>query len=537
MLIEAGQAVPINNVVTIDTPMQSVEEALEDVEEIPRSPVDECAISDELSLLATPYTWTLRLPTPVLTGTNSIGKNARMQYLINYYAEVISPVIVAFDSANNPFKTQVLRLAEKSETLQHAISALAASNLRQRRGADVSTGKTAPARRSSMAHHSLIDETYHRQALLPPEEQIREETMHKRFAISQLNQQLANPGVRRDDSVLATLLILCLFHICDSGVAKFQTQFAGVQKLLTLRGDERGRSSEESKWMSRMFLWFDALAATVNDREGQLSGSNLNIKAANREDSLETLTGIDSGLFVIVQRLGRLNLLAQSRDVSTAPDMMPAPFAPGLFASGINDPGVLDGNGWYPQGNPAEPAPARTSRFWQEWRQVRYDLNNWTLNTDTLDSSLTAEQLMDFQNISQSFRYSALLYTERLSKPGVPSSHPEIQYWVRKSLYHITRVQSDVYLLWPLFITGAECVSEAERELIRGRCVDIQKDSGFVNNASCLELLEKVWQATSPVLGFKAEEKVNTGNGKTGNVFKFRDVMMREGQEGEYIVV
>jgi Fungal specific transcription factor domain len=65
-------------------------------------------------------------------------------------------------------------------------------------------------------------------------------------------------------------------------------------------------------------------------------------------------------------------------------------------------------------------------------------------------------------------------------------------------LHYISAVHSDVYLLWPLFVTGAECVHEEHREIIRQRCKDIQKDSGFYNNISCLELLEKIW-AKNPI--------------------------------------
>lgn len=61
------------------------------------------------------------------------------------------------------------------------------------------------------------------------------------------------------------------------------------------------------------------------------------------------------------------------------------------------------------------------------------------------------------------------------------------------ALRHISEVQSDVFLLWPLFITGSECVLEEHRAMIRRRCTDISKDSGFFNNLSCLELLEKIW--------------------------------------------
>lgn len=521
-------------------------------EEAGRDPYDECAVSDDFALQPRTSPFDLSFPIPVLSGISSIGKTARMQYLINYYAEVISPVIVAFDSSSNPFRTQILRLAESSETLQHAISALAASNLRQRRGIGLlSTGKTAPARRSSFAHVHLMND--YAQTYLSPEEQIREETLHKRLAVSQLNQRLAHPVLRKDDSILATLLMLCLFHICDSGIAKFQTQFAGVRKLLALRGDNLKIGSEDSKWMSRLFTWFDSLAATVNDREGQITGSFLEMSALCGDWSLENMVGIETQLFKSISKLARLNLLRQGKSVEAAESFMAGPLPAMPFTTDTS----FDGNGWMRQeGNVglgiSAPGPDVNKQFWREWLAVRNDLLSWSLDTTLFDSlsnessSLTVDQRIDLENISQSFRYSALVYLERLAQPQLASNDETIQRWVRQSLSYINKVVSDVYLLWPLFITGTECVDEDGRNVIRGRCADIQKDSGFVNNASCLQLLERVWSANSPHSSPASDgDSTTTGSGgsdlSTNSAFMFRDVMMKEAArtegEGEYIVI
>lgn len=544
LLLEAGQSMRVPNV--------EVSEQADD--EVPRQKYDEIAVTDEYALISASAPFDFSFPPPTLPGVSNIGKTARMQYLINYYAEVISPVIVAFDSPSNPFRTQILKLAGSSETLQHAIAALSASNLRQRRGIGLlSTGKTAPARRSSFAHVHLSNE--YGQQLLSAEEQMREEILHKRMAVSQLNQQLSHPVLRKGDSILATLLVLCLFHICDSGIAKFQTQFSGVRKLLALRGDDIKIGSEDSRWMSRLFTWYDALAATVNDRERRISGQFLDMSALGGDWALENLAGVDGQLFKSISKLGRLNLLQQGKVVGDidAFTPMPMPFGPDTtYAS-------LDGNGWVKHDS-AEglgidaPQLDNNKRFWQEWYTIRQELLSWNLDTslfDTLSSEscyLTVEQRNDLENISQSFRYSALLYLERLAQPTLPSADEAIQQWVRQSLRYIKEVVSDVYLLWPLFITGTECIDDAGRNVIRGRCADIQKDSGFVNNASCLQLLEKIWRTDCPELSPKSDEGSLTGllgcNQLNSSAFRFRDVMMKEaahcdgeGDHGEYIVV
>ncbi|KIX92939.1 uncharacterized protein Z520_11415 [Fonsecaea multimorphosa CBS 102226] len=532
--------------------VQNIDEAVdEEVEEVPRLKFEnECAIVEDDSAIGFPQ-WSLHndsLSLSPFAGFTAIGATPRIQYLIQYYTEVISPVIVAFDGPSNPYRTQILRLAGRSETLQHAIAALAASNLRQRRETGLSTGKTDPARRSSMAHLTLTQEEWHETGLLTPQEQAREESLHKGIAIQSLNMQLANPLQRMDDSILATLLILCLFHICDSGVAKFRTQFAGVKKLLALRKNDPGLNTREAKWFTRMFTWFDAMTATVNDREGQLQGYHLDVSALSDEEwALENLAGCDGNLFKVIAKLGRLNVLSQGRSVEESPAIVSRPLP--TMPSVLNfDYSKFDGNGWMRIAEDEElfsskvTEPDVKTQFWREWREIRQALLSWQLDTTVLDRPtpgapyLTDEQRIDLGNISESFRYSALLYTERLAHPRAPSTEPAIRGWVRECLKYIKAVKSDVYLLWPLFITGSECVDDLDREVIRQRCLDIQKDSGFLNNKSCLELLEKVWRAYDDKKK-QSEHAESDGHADNETGFRFTTIMKMESNEGEYIVV
>jgi hypothetical protein len=131
-------------------------------------------------------------------------------------------------------------------------------------------------------------------------------------------------------------------------------------------------------------------------------------------------------------------------------------------------------------------------------------------------------------------------------------------------------VQSDVYLLWPLFITGSECVLDSHRNLIRERCSNISKDSGFFNNLSCLELLEKIWAqhpgraeesnhsapvdriagsygaVTSPLNGTVSGYPGSWSQGNAvsastqrcgGQGFRWHHIMQAKRADGEYMVV
>lgn len=494
----------------------------------------------------------------------SIGNTPKLQYLIDYYDKVISPVIVAFDGPTNPYRSHILSLAVESETLQHAIAALSASNLRMRRGHNpLSTNRSSQSttssshdhsvRKSSIAH-SLMDVGMDRLPETSASEPSQEELYHKGASIKALNEQLSDPLRRKDDSILATLLILCLYHICDTGVGKFKTQFAGVKKILALRGGTNGSNSKATNWLTIMFTWFDAMTASVNDREGLLDGDNIDMSALNGDEwALENLAGCDGRLFKIIAKLGRLNLLSQNKPVTNSsprssssptsqPQQLPSPGAKSQDYYSMNY-NRFDGNGWsamLPESPPAEPDRLQ---FWKEWHNIRKRLHDWQL--DESMSPPPEGDRRDVYHISESFRYSALLYTERLAYPHLPSGHPNFQSLVSQALFHISNVKSDVFLLWPLFITGTECVSEQGRYLIRERCLDIQRDSGFFNNISGLELLEKIWrddetsdEHSMPDLAAGLALPPNIipeFSNLVGHGFKWRKAMERV--DGEYIVV
>lgn len=519
----------------------------------------------------------------------SVGRTPRLRYLISYFAEVIAPMIVAFDTPSNPFRIQILRLAQDSPALQEAIATLATSNLRQRRERNhTSTERTLPARMSSMAHRALTDQAFQdRYGISVPEGYAREENHHRGMAVKALNADLADPRRRLSDSVLATLLILCLFHGCDTGVAEFRTQFAGVTRLLAIRMRHSPIISDDLKWFIRMFSWFDTLTATTNDRDVQLRGKCLEISSiTDGEWGLENLAGCDGRLFKLISQLGRLNLLSQDQqptesrpaDVNTPSASLP----PDMVFPGWNTvtPGAVPGSIPYGSSIPTPPQSSDQARkpssaaFWTEWYSLRQRLESWRFDppvqasfpspplsnshlswssptfipapaTPSVSYQVAPENLQDIYQISECFRHAALLYCERLAEPSLPSQHPRIQHLVHLAMHCLCAVQSDVYLLWPLFIVGSECVQEDHRAAIRSRCKDISKDSGFVNNLSCLELLEKIWADHSDESSYPVyPSEIGSlppldGNGSPApsQAFRWSRVMQAKRGDGEYMVV
>ncbi|KAG9530737.1 hypothetical protein KCU93_g2371, partial [Aureobasidium melanogenum] len=493
----------------------------------------------------------------------------RMQYLLDYYDKHICSVLVAFDDNINPYRMHILQLATHNEGLQNALAALSLNNMRMR------LHKRAPPK-------GFIEELDGKQQendnsiLARPSP---EESYYKMVSIGQLQSQLADAVKAQDDSVLAILLILCLFHVCDSGFSKFKTQLEGVQKLLSMR--DPGVRTGFIGWVEMFFAWFDVMTSTVNDRETEIQGDRLDmLHYSSNLGALEQFSGCDGRLFKLIARLGRLNLLSQDRPVRPDPRNSKASYGAtttpkskhqNIFAvprarrprSQVEpmDFSRLDGNGW--GALLAEPLEDHDTiyrdhsdtrqEFWKEWHDIRSRLETWSMDSPCLSpaglepsaASLEPGQ-RDLTHINESFRSSALLYTERLAHPFLPSSSPKFQAHVRNALSHIAALEItscvNKFLLWPLFIAGTECVDAADQALVRDRCIEVQIESGFFNNISVLDVLEKVWaeNATQDVHDADSDEMQRRRdsakeNGDRIQAFRWRKAMNRV--DGEYLVI
>ncbi|EUC50436.1 hypothetical protein COCMIDRAFT_22048 [Bipolaris oryzae ATCC 44560] len=477
----------------------------------------------------------------------------RMLFLLDYYDKFICPVLVAFDSPQNPYRMHIIHLAMQNEELQNAIGALATNNMRMRGGIE--------GRRVSVLHDTRLipDHAYSQMTAKELREMhgeaTDEEKHYKANSITLLNKKLIDFDGSQDDSVLATLLILCLFHVCDSGFTKFKTQLAGVQKLLSLR--DRSIQSEFVGWIETFFTWFDVMTAAVNDREIEVRGDSLDMMNLSANlGALEHHSGCEGRLFKLIARLGRLNLLSQNRPVrdnDDTPTSSPRPKKARDFYSFSFD--NMDGNGWgTPINEHVDPfASARDdprSAFWTEWNDLRIRLQEWEfpspgeVHSNSCDATSSMLVMSPEQaallHISESFRYAALLYTERLAQPTLPPSSLNFQNLVAQGLYHISQIGMtscvNKFLLWPLFIVGTECVDPEHRAVVRQRCVEIQRESGFFNNLSGLEVLERVWREDDE--WSDGDVHVPRQNGPFSTVqhpFRWRRAMDRV--DGEYIVI
>ncbi|KAL0943958.1 uncharacterized protein CTRU02_201845 [Colletotrichum truncatum] len=451
---------------------------------------------------------------------------AKMPFFMDYYKNIMCPSMVFIDGPGNPYREHILQLAQNSQSLQHAICALSACNLRMKRR--LSLGQdTRELSEKLMAEKSGPDSLTDAQ---PEDQSLSEEYQHRNLAVHLLNQQLNDPAKSSHDSVLATILLLCHYRMVESGIAKFHTQFAGVKKILSMRRSQNLAPSRDSAWMEAIFTYFDAISASINDREAQLNTTFYGVMpdAQLLPPGAENMVGCDRELFKTISRLGRLNLLSQHRAVQnplthSIPSRSQSPLGSPLahaYKGSLNSlhqqqlsdaysmsSHRFDGNGFGSTLDEDEflcsPVTYEDHRnnFWREWREARFALQSWEFDSARVLASLptpaTTAQVRDLGSLSEAFRYAALLYTERLASPNVPSTHSSFQNLVSQVVYYATSLEAgssaEKFLLWPLFVAGSECVNELQQNIVRSKCRDIMARSGYMNNLAALDVLERLW--------------------------------------------
>ncbi|KAK5663098.1 hypothetical protein OQA88_6514 [Cercophora sp. LCS_1] len=519
--------------------------------------------------LSWPVTFTSQPSSPVLQVSPDVI--AKMPFFMDYYEKTMCPSMVFIDGPTNPFREHILQLSSNSRSLQHAICALAACNLRMKRrlslgqhGRDLNEKRLDPIDSSSDSQ--------------PDDQSLSEEYQHRNIAVKLLNEQLNDADKSTHDSVLATILLLCHYRMAESGVAKFQTQFAGVKKILGMRRMSPYPVTREAAWMEALFTYFDAISASVNDREAQLNTSFYGVlpDAQLLPPGVENLVGCDRELFKTISKLGRLNLLSQHRHVqnlltgsqsrNNASSRSASPLG-GAFKSSphlgsdlftsIHQP-RFDGNGFGAiledddmLSSAALHSPTayddHRSTFWREWKDARIALQSWEFDASRVVASLlpassgpppTGSQVRDLGSLSEAFRYAALLYTERLGSPNVPSAHSNFRNLVSQVVYYATSLEAgssaEKFLLWPLFVAGSECVNELQQNIVRSKCREIMARSGYMNNLAALDVLERLW------VGDWKEDGANGGSKIAGmnrrGPFNWAKVIGGPGLDVEWII-
>ena len=157
--------------------------------------------------------------------------------------------------------------------------------------------------------------------------------------------------------------------------------------------------------------------------------------------------------------------------------------------------------------NDTAPATDPRQEFWSEWQHVRTRLRHMSRDPFSCPSTPSfphgspkqdGEALL-VTHATEVFRHAALLFAERLAFPHIPPSSPQIQHLVTATLHHFSSIPElsavNKILLWPLMVVGTECVQPSHRDVIRLRCGEAMRETGFFAGLSGLDILERVWAA------------------------------------------
>lgn len=437
------------------------------------------------------------------------GQISNVRCLMDYYDRVIPPVSTTFTGPVYPHKTQILRLAAGSGALQYAIAALSANYMRQR----CACARPYPSRqpfsdffhdefiRQYSSAHNMLDAGRNQIPFLCLGERLQKEFHFKGLASRLVNEQLGDMGLRKDDSLEATILILCLDHVCGMGLANLKRRFASVTKILSLHGDCTTISIKSMTWLAIMFTWFDSMILAGGPGKGHCPVRDT-IASGIIEGSWkrEGLAGCNGKLFSIITQLGRLSLASGDPFIQAH---QAANVGFGQISTSANhqyDYHTMNPN----QPDDGRPAPfvdAGTdprTRFWRERNEIQAELDGWQWDPPMRNQNCpktTPFRHINSCHVSESFRCAALLYIEFLASSRMAGMQPRVGSLVKRVAYHVSNVEADVSLLLPLFVAGLDDPAEQTCHLMGEGCLDLTEDSDFLKNVPALEMSLQLWRA------------------------------------------
>lgn len=434
-----------------------------------------------------------------------------LRFLIDYYDRVIPPVSAALGGPSHPYKAYMLLLAVRSETLQHAIAALSANYMRQRSASSARTMRSNQpfsdffhdefVRKYSPAHNTL-DAGRNLTATLRSTERL-EEGFFKEASLRMLNEHFMEIDRRKDDSLRATILILCLYHVCGTRLADLRQCFAVAMKIVSWHSENSTVNFKATIWLAVMFAWFDSTTSTGGPGKEHFPGAGMIASGVDEKSyTFESFAGCHGKLFSIIIKLGRLNFQSGDPSVQGTSSLqstslgfgrMPSPVDKGNDYYSMN-PTQIDGS--HPVLCVDTETDARV-QLWRERNQIRAELEGWQWDPlvrypNSPEAAAPLRQISS-AHVSESFRYAALLYIECLNFPRVREMQPHLDSIVKRLVFHVSNIQTDVSLLLPLFIAGLGSPSQQICHLMSEGCLDMLEDSDFFKNVSALELLHHLW--------------------------------------------
>lgn len=330
------------------------------------------------------------------------------------------------DGPHNPYRRYILPLAHKHAAPLYAILGLSACHEGIQKGND------------GIRHDEAVH--YQSQALLELSRLVEIE--------SGADKSSSNP-----DALLATIQILILHDICDTGVSSHGAHVTGSSGLIRrlMAQGKITHSDERTIFFVGNLAWLDVLRSFACPQRMCFPFEVLKTVAEYSTSHFEMVNGIPRDMFVIIGEA--------------------------MWCASQTHGGSMTES--------ASHARIRDALKWlQAWRLG--DDNHYPRNGQP------------WATVADAFRHACILVILRLLDPSRPASDPELQYHVCATLDATADVPKTCalieLLIAPLFVAGAEAIAKHSRRFVLTLIEEIGDRSGMSNPAP-RTLLRKVWDA------------------------------------------
>ncbi|KAE8354852.1 fungal-specific transcription factor domain-containing protein [Aspergillus coremiiformis] len=370
------------------------------------------------------------------------------RYYLDYYDDQICKLFIVYDSEENPFR-RLISLAMNNSVLQKAALALAARH-RANSGRSFDNPAVEASTDLMQAHQDAL--------------------VFKHQAIQGLTFALNDPTISGQDTTVASIFLLIFLDLLESGSDKWNFHLEGAKRLITHSQLQSGASQDPGrtvqeirKFIIRQIRLIETLGATFV-RPRVLSGST----SLDQPDALLDETVEQSFLGCPEYLLHAVQCLSAYRD-SIAESQPQTPKTSHTHIQDITSVLGLIQN---------------------------FDCYTWASSLPESHKS-SSRDLGTLCKLAQSYKLGALIYGQRVLDSLTNATTPQDEL-VSELIGVIDAVRDDGSLLkcvlWPIFVAGLECRSQAQRDFLIISMEKFWMDTNCLNAVNAAKALQSYWQ-------------------------------------------
>ncbi|CZT40834.1 uncharacterized protein RSE6_00498 [Rhynchosporium secalis] len=373
--------------------------------------------------------------------------------LVDHFCNVLSHLIVFKEDNGNPFRQLVLPLSHASPPVMNAIFALSSAHLEYR---------GIQNEEKSLDFHSR--------------------------ALQGLASLIEKNDISNREEVLGAIMLLVYYEVL---VQRGNSNIVNghLKGAMTVMKSGPQLTTPTTLFLERAFRFYDVIAALSLGTAPNASHEPVSppsptppISAAPRPNSplnaVDTLLGLSTDLWPIIHRLSHLLSFKTSLEAAVA-------------AGQTSKANVLR--------TELESTSQAIEHALATWKPT-FTSSSEDLDRETIETHGTRIQSI-FHN-AEAYRHSAFVYLYRTIR-SQPRNHPTVQRHAHLAL----QACSDVVqlaeecndgpmsaLLWPLFVSACEAITEEDRELAMTGFRGTERRQGMTNIMRAWEVVQEMWR-------------------------------------------